>query len=349
MTRGPRSGLARDVALILITAIGALAVMVGVVGLLNQAARGGDGVSAGGGSPLPSTSVGSSRTSPATPSEDSLPPGEASATPSPTGDPVLAGAGDIATCGGSGDEATADLLDEIPGTVFTAGDNAYESGTPEEFERCYQPSWGRHKDRTRPVPGNHDHETPDLAGYLGFFGPTVGTARRPWYSWDLGAWHIVSLDSTCRDVPGGCGADSAQVEWLREDLAAHPARCTLAIWHHPRFSSGVHGDDPDVGQFWDALYDAGADVVINGHDHDYERFAPQSPDGDSDPERGLRQFVVGTGGANLRGFPRTAPNSELRASISHGVIVLTLHPASYEWRFVATDGPFEDLGSANCH
>jgi hypothetical protein len=160
---------------------------------------------------------------------------------------------------------------------------------------------------------------------------------------------VITLDSTCNRVPGGCVVESPEVQWLRDDLADNRARCTLAIWHHPRFSSGVHGDAPDVGPFWDALYDADADLIVNGHDHDYERFAPQAPDGTADPERGIREFVVGTGGAALRDFPRTAPNSELRASVSHGVIVLTLRPTGYEWQFVPTEGRFSDRGAAACH
>jgi acid phosphatase type 7 len=342
--------VARDVALVLITAIGALAVIVGVVGLLGRASDGSAVPASGSSATAPPSRPGATATQPPAPSAPTGPTtSPTNPTVSPAGDPVLVGAGDIARCDGDGDEATAALLDQIPGTVFTAGDNVYDSGTPEEFERCYHPSWGRHRDRTRPTPGNHDHETRDLAGYLGYFGEIAGTASEPWYSWDAGTWHVVHLDSMCSEVPGGCGVDSAQVEWLRRDLRANPARCTLAIWHHPRFSSGEHGDDASVGPFWDALYEAGADLIVNGHDHSYERFAPQAPDARADPERGIRQFVVGTGGANLRGFPRIAPNSELRASVSHGVIVLTLHPTGYDWRFVATEGPFQDLGSAPCH
>jgi acid phosphatase type 7 len=338
----------RSIALVLVTALGTLAVLVGVVGLLDDTARGG----------ASSPSGGVSRSSTAPPSgspigTDASPSDPPSTGPSipprPSGDPVLVGAGDIARCDGNGDEETARLLDRIPGDVFTAGDNAYESGTAEEFARCYDPTWGRHKARTYPTPGNHDHETDGLAGYLGYFGEGVGTADEPWYSFDLGLWHVVMLDSMCEAVPGGCGRDSPQVEWLREDLAANPARCTLAIWHHPRFSSGVHGDDPDVGPFWDVLHEAGADLIVNGHDHDYERFAPQAPDGTADPERGIRQFVVGTGGATLRDFPRTAANSELRANVSHGVIALTLRPTGYAWEFVPTEGRISDRGAAACH
>lgn len=339
------TGLVRDAALIVVTAIGTLAILVGIVVFLDTLV-GRPGAAAGAPTASPSGATSSPRTPP--PVESSSP-SSAPPPPSASGDPVLVGAGDIATCGDSADEATAELLDTIPGTVFTAGDNAYESGTPEEFVQCYEPSWGRHKARTRPAPGNHDHGTDALAGYFGYFGSGIGNARAPWYSFDLGVWHFVVLDSTCGKVPGGCGRSSPQLDWLRTDLATHDVRCVAAIWHHPRFSSGFHGDDRAVAPFWDALYAAGADLIINGHDHDYERFAAQSPDGSADPERGMREFVVGTGGAGLRDFPRLAPNSLVRANVSHGVVAFTLHPAGYEWRFVATEAGFQDSGSARCH
>jgi hypothetical protein len=349
MAEPPDRSMIRSVALVLVTAVGTLAVLVGVVGLLDETAQGGGSA---GGSATVSPPVAGTPTPAQTTSGGELSDGPSTTPtvpPSPSGDPVLVGAGDIARCDGNDDEATAGLLDRIPGVVFTAGDNAYDSGTPEEFRQCYEPSWGRHKARTRPTPGNHDHESDRLGGYLGYFGEAVGTADQPWYSFDLGEWHVITLDSTCNRVPGGCVVESPEVQWLRDDLADNRARCTLAIWHHPRFSSGVHGDAPDVGPFWDALYDADADLIVNGHDHDYERFAPQAPDGTADPERGIREFVVGTGGAALRDFPRTAPNSELRASVSHGVIVLTLRPTGYEWQFVPTEGRFSDRGAAACH
>ena len=272
-----------------------------------------------------------------------IPPG-----PSPSGDPVLVGAGDIAVCGLDGDQATADLIAGIPGTVFTAGDNAYESGSAAEFRACYEPTWGRFLARTRPAPGNHDHNTKDLAGYLGYYGTAAAPDGASWYSFDLGAWHVVVLDSSCGDV-GGCEPGSAQGAWLAADLAASAASCTLAIWHHPRFSSGVHGNDTSVDPFWRALYAAGADVVINGHDHDYERFAPQDPDGREDRARGLREFVVGTGGVALRDFERVAANSELRVAVAHGVLALTLRDGGYDWQFHPTATDFSDRGTARCH
>ena len=268
---------------------------------------------------------------------------------SPSGDPVLVGAGDIGDCDTTDDTATAALVAEVEGTVFTVGDNAYPDGRLEDFMNCYEPTWGAFKARTRPAPGNHDWETKDLKGYLDYFGTAAAPEGTPWYSYDLGMWHIVVLDSTC-DKTGGCGADSAQGRWLAADLAASDARCTLAIWHAPRFSSGdEHGNDDDVAPFWEALYAADADLVVNGHDHDYERFAPQDPDGREDRSRGIRQFVVGTGGAELRSFDDPKPNSELRAAVSHGVLKLVLHAESYEWSFLQTTGDFANSGSTRCH
>jgi hypothetical protein len=267
---------------------------------------------------------------------------------SPSGDPVLVGAGDIADCGLVADGATADLVDAIPGTVFTAGDNAYPDGSAAEFRDCYGPTWGRFLARTKPAPGNHDHVTKDLAGYLGYFGTAAAPNGASWYSYDLGTWHVVVLDSSCGDV-GGCGPASAQGTWLGADLAASKTRCTLAIWHHPRFSSGEHGNDGEVAPFWQALYVAGADVVVNGHDHDYERFAPQDPAGKADPARGLREFVVGTGGADLRDFLAIKRNSVVRASGAHGVIRFVLRPTGYDWTFTSTTGEFRDSGSGTCH
>lgn len=281
---------------------------------------------------------------------------EPSLTPTPVAspDPILVGAGDIASCGGSGDEATADLLDAIfaggvPGRVFTAGDNAYDSGTASEFADCYGPSWGRHKARTGPAPGNHDYNTGGAAGYFGYFGAAAGDPSKGYYSYDLGSWHIVVINSNCSEV-GGCGAGSPQEQWLRADLATHPAVCTLAYWHHPRFSSGIHGSSTSVQAIWQALYDYGADVVVNGHDHDYERFAPQDPSGVADPERGIRQFVVGTGGMSHYSFTGPpAANGEVRNGGAFGVLKLTLHSTSLYWEFVPVAGnTFNDSGSQSC-
>jgi hypothetical protein len=267
----------------------------------------------------------------------------------PSGDAILVGAGDIASCGSDADEATARLLDAIPGTVFAAGDDAYERGTADEFGRCYDPTWGRVRDRTLPAPGNHDYGTSGAAGYVGYFGARARPSGTTWYSREVGAWHVIVLDSDCSAV-GGCGAGSAQERWLRADLAASGARCTIAIWHHPLFSSGEHGNNADLTAFWNDLYAAGADIVVNGHDHDYERFAPQAPDGRSDRARGIREFVVGTGGAALRAFGRVRPNSEVRNASTHGVLRLTLGADGYDWTFVPVAGEsFTDSGSGDCH
>ena len=264
------------------------------------------------------------------------------------GDAVLVGAGDIGDCDTTDDTATAALVEDIKGTVFTAGDNAYPGGAAKDFRDCYDPTWGRFKDRTRPATGNHDWDNKDLKGYLDYFGTAAAPDGVPWYSYDLGAWHVVVLDSMCGET-GGCGKGSDQGKWLAADLAASTARCTLAIWHHPRFSSGEHGNYKGVAPFWEALYAAGADVVVNGHDHDYERFAPQDPSGREDRERGIREFVVGTGGAELRDFGDVQRNSELRAAVTAGVLRLVLRADSYEWTFIPTQPSFSDSGSGPCH
>jgi hypothetical protein len=258
---------------------------------------------------------------------------------------TLVGAGDIASCGSEGDEATARLLDSIPGTVFTAGDNAYEDGSAEDYERCYAPSWGRHKARTRPSPGNHEYNTPGATGYFGYFGAAAGDPGSGYYSYNLGGWHVVMLNSNINT-----GTGSPQETWLRADLAARSARCTIVIWHHPRFSSGPHGNSSTMQPIWRALYEAGADVVVTGHDHLYERFAPQNADGQLDLAQGIRQFVVGTGGASAYGVVNPKPNSEVRNSGTRGVLNLTLYPDRYEWNFVPVKGSaFTDSGSGSCH
>lgn len=259
---------------------------------------------------------------------------------------VLVGAGDIADCDSKGDEETAALLDGIAGTVFTAGDNAYSDGTEEDYAQCYAPSWGRHKARTRPAPGNHDYRSSKAKPYFRYYGAQAGTAGRGYYSYEVGSWHAISLNSNISMRPG-----SPQEQWLRADLAAHPARCVLAYWHHPRFSSGTeHGSDPGTQPLWQALYDYGADLVIAGHEHNYERFAPQTPDGTADPTRGIREFVVGTGGADRYAFGPAIANSEVRNGDTWGVLKLTLAPDSYRWEFIPVNqGGFRDSGSARCH
>ena len=269
------------------------------------------------------------------------------AAPNSTEDPpaILVGAGDIAVCGDAADEATALLLDRIPGTVFTTGDNAYEDGTALEFSDCYDPTWGRHRPRTRPSPGNHDYHTAGASGYYDYFGASAGDPSQGYYSYHLGAWHVVVVNSNI-DV----SANSPQLQWLAANLAANPTACAVAYWHHPRFSSGTHGSDVGIQDLWEVLHDAGVDVIMSGHDHDYERFAPQDAAGNADPQRGIREFVVGTGGRSLRNFPSVAPNSEVRDSDTHGVLKLLLYESRYEWEFIpVAGGVFRDSGGADCH
>jgi hypothetical protein len=263
---------------------------------------------------------------------------------------TLVGAGDIADCKDlSGAEATAKLLEQIPGTVMAVGDLAYPDGSVENFQ-CYDRTWGRVKTRTRPAAGNHEFHAAGGTPYFNYFGPSAGEPKNGYYSYELGSWHIVVLNSECRDV-GGCDANSRQVQWLRADLAAHPAACTLAYWHKPLFSSGsAHGNDPEMRPLWQALYDANADVVINGHDHNYERFAPQDPDGHRDAARGIREFVVGTGGKNHRPILLAEPNSESRNADAYGVLKLTLRAGTYDWHFIGEPGKqFTDSGTGKCH
>jgi hypothetical protein len=281
------------------------------------------------------------------PGTSGLAPGSGS--PRATSDAVLIGAGDIADCGSDGDEATAKLLDSLAGTVFTLGDNAYELGTPSEFRRCYDPSWGRQLDRTRPVAGNHDYLTKDALGYFGYYGAAAGDPKRGWYAYDIGAWRVYALNSNCALV-GGCEAGSAQERWLRGDLAANPRECVLAMWHHPRFSSGMHGNDRITGDLWTDLYDAGAELVLNGHDHDYERFGPQTPGGRADPGRGIVEMVVGTGGRSHYAFETIRANSVVRDDTTFGVLRLVLSAGGWSFEFVpVTGGTYIDSGSAACH
>jgi hypothetical protein len=273
--------------------------------------------------------------------------GVAGAAGSPTAVATLVAAGDVASCRSAGDEATARLLDRLPGTIAALGDLAYEHGTDAEFANCYAPSWGRHLRRTRPAVGNHEYGVDGAAGYFRYFGRAAAPPRG-YYSYELGSWHVVVLNSNCRPA-GGCEAGSPQQRWLRADLAAHPGRCTLAYAHHPRFSSGLHGSDETLVDLWRALYAARADVVLGGHDHHYERFRPLDPDGRADPRRGLRQFVVGTGGRSLRPVLWATSGSEVRDTETFGVLVLSLAPGRYSWRFVpVAGGRFRDAGSARC-
>jgi hypothetical protein len=278
-------------------------------------------------------------------------------------DPVIAAAGDIA-CDpadpsynhGNGtptdcrQKATSDLL--VGGgldAVLLLGDNQHWGGSLVNYQLSFGPTWGRLGSLLRPAPGNHEYETPGAQGYFDYFGAAAGNRNEGWYSFDLGTWHVVSLNSNCAAV-GGCGPGSPQVRWLEEDLAAHPRACTLAYWHHPRFTSGPHADDPTFDTLWRTLYRAGVELVLNGHDHDYERFAPQDPSGKADPAYGIREFVVGTGGRETRPFVTVRPNSEARNDKELGVLKLRLRPDGYDWQFLPVPGgAFTDAGSGGCH
>jgi hypothetical protein len=253
---------------------------------------------------------------------------------------ILVGAGDIASCEREQDELTAALVDEIPGTVFTLGDNAYVDGSYTEYLNCYEPTWGRHKSRTKPIPGNHEYNTTGAAGYFQYFNNIPS-----YYAYDLGSWRIYALNSEI-DV----SASSPQVAWLVNDLAENPRQCVLAYWHKPRWSSGTNnGSEPALQTLWQILYDAGAELVITGHEHNYERFAEMDGSGTAVSE-GLREIVVGTGGAGLYDFGTPLNASEVRDSSTFGVLKLTLNNTGYEWEFVPVlHSTFTDNGSDNCH
>jgi len=258
----------------------------------------------------------------------------------------LVAAGDIAGCFWRGDEATARLLDDIGGVVATLGDNVYPDGSYGQFRQCYGRSWGRHLERTRPAVGNHEYRTKDAEGYFRYFGERAGPPGKGWYSYDHEGWHLIVLNT---DEPLERGTE--QHDWLVDDLRSHRGtRCTLAYFHHPRWSSGKHGGKERVVDAYQALYDGGADVVLAGHDHHYERFAPLDPEGRLDPARGIRQFVVGTGGAPSYRLRAREPHSEAIAPHVRGVLRMVFHPDSYEWEFVPIAGRrFEDAGRGECH
>ncbi len=264
------------------------------------------------------------------------------ATPASSSDPVIAGAGDIASSGGK-QKATADVLSAInPAAVFTLGDAAYEDGTLAQFQSYYEPSWGRFKAKTNPTPGNHEYHGSGAAGYFSYFGSRAPAA---YYAWNIGAWRFYSLNSEIAH-----DASSAQIAWLKRDLAANPKACVGAYWHKPLFSSGMHGNSAGQRPFWDALYAANADLIVSGHDHSYERFAPQNPSGQLDKGRGIREFVVGTGGGKPYAFATIRPNSVVRKTSVWGVLKLTLHANSYDWKFESIAGQtFAESGTQACH
>ncbi len=292
-------------------------------------------------SPAATTAGGATTTAPTPPVAPSPAPAPA---PSPEPPTVVLAAGDIAWCGPDEDDTGALLAAEPDAAVLALGDLAYDAGTPEQYERCYLPAWGHAVDRTFPAPGNHDAVTPGLAGYFGVFGDRAGEAPAGYHAFELGDhWLGVALNSNCTQA-APCTDDGAQVAWLRDVLAGAGDRHVLAIWHHPRFSSGHYGDDPRTAAFWEVLHDAGAELVLSGHEHDYERFTPLDPAGEPD-EDGIREFVVGTGGAVLRDFTAPQPStSELRDRSHHGVLRLELRACGYAWRFLATDGSVPDEG-----
>ena len=260
---------------------------------------------------------------------------------------MLYAAGDIGDCSSVGDTATGLLLDGTSDPIAVLGDIAYPNGSLGDFTNCFDPSWGRHKPRIRPTPGNHEYGMAGALGYFMYFGAAAGTLGMGYYSYDIGGWHVVVINSNCNS--DSCAAGSPQEQWLRQDLAANPRACTLAYWHHPRWSSGAHGHNPQMAAIWQALHDNGADLVLNGHDHDYERWAPMDGNGSASPN-GMVEIVVGTGGTGLRGFPGARPaNSVVRNSTAHGVLKLTLRENAYDWEFKPIAGQsFADSGTAAC-
>ena len=279
---------------------------------------------------------------------------ETSTTAETGGDPVFVGAGDIAECDRNSYN-TDTLLQGIAGTVYTIGDNAYPNASDADFANCYAPTWGKEKARTFPALGNHEYYLGNPTGYYDYFGTTGFGYPNGYYSYNLGSWHIIVLNSgNPQIVPVNAG--SPQEQWLKADLAANTNLCTLAIWHHATFYSPTSTTDTGMANwmrpFWIDLYNAGADVVLGGHEHQYERFAPQDPYAIADPQLGIREFVVGTGGAGLAGtaFTSTRRNSEARDGVTWGVLRLTLHPSSYDWKFIPVKGQtFSDSGSTACH
>lgn len=287
-----------------------------------------------------------------------VPPSQAPSSPTDAQhDPVIAAAGDIscasdvATSAQCQQKATSDLLVKAAplSAVLALGDLQYDAGRLDNFLRFYEPTWGRVKNITRPVPGDHDYSGFDAAGYFQYFGAQAGPADKGYYSFDLGSWHLVALNGQCEQV-GGCDDGSAQERWLAADLAAHPSKCLLAYWDTPRFSTGEGRNDDDFDAFWRDLVAAGAEVVLNADEHHYERFAPQDPDGRANPD-GIREFIVGTGGKSHQPFAASPEdNSEVRNANTFGVLMMTLHKNSYEWEFTPIAGQtFTDRGRENCH
>jgi hypothetical protein len=250
-----------------------------------------------------------------------------------------------ATCG---QPATAKLIGQMkPDAVLALGDTQYPDGAYSQYERSYARSWGQFRAITYPAIGNHEYLTRQARGYFEYFGQRAGNQNQGWYSYDLATWHVIVLNSECQYI-GGCGTGSPQERWLTADLAAHPNGCTLAYWHEPRWSSGTHGSNPLYSAVWRDLAAARADVVLNGHDHDYERFAPLSADGQMDTN-GVREFIAGTGGESHYKFHLPATGSQVRIANTFGVLRLALEPGAYEWRFISISGATLDAGKTACH
>src|SRR4029079_9702852 len=270
----------------------------------------------------------------------------------PGADPVLVGAGDIADCSRSQDEATGLVMEGVAGAAFTAGDNVYQDGLATEFANCYDPAWGGVKARTHPAPGNHDWNTGNLNGYFGYFGPNAGApvTGRSYYSYDIGPfWHVLVLDSECARVVGGCAATYAQLTWATADLNANVAKTLIVIWHKPRYSSAVT-NLAELQPFMDLAYRYGAEMVLVGHDHVYERQAPMNAAGTADPTNGVRLFTIGTGAAALQSFGTPRATSEVRNATTYGVMKFTLHQSSFDWQFLPMAGQtFTDSGSQAVH
>jgi hypothetical protein len=256
---------------------------------------------------------------------------------------VLA-AGDIAVCRSPGAKETAKLIENMAGTVLAVGDLAYPNGTRANFKKCYEPTWGRFKDRTLPTPGNHEYITPGAAAYFDYFGGRAGEKGKGYYSVDLQGWHIIAINSSI-----GTGAGSEQMDWLQKDLSKNKAPCILAFWHHARFSSGPHGDNVYMDPIWETLAQHHASIVISGHDHSYERLAPLDAMGQVDEQHGIRSFIVGTGGARLYNFSLRRPYSEAWNGKTWGVLKLNLFQGGYSWEFIpVAGGHYHDSGEGQC-
>jgi 3',5'-cyclic AMP phosphodiesterase CpdA len=279
--------------------------------------------------------------SPSAPTSVPTPVGGGGTTPPGPATAHILAAGDIGECG-FGAAKTGQLLDSLGGTVLALGDLAYMQGTMANFRDCFDPAWGRHADRTRPVPGNHEYVTAGASSFFDYFGDTAGPRGLGYYAFNAGPWRIIALNSELPKTPG-----TAQNQWLRSELENNRTTCTLAYFHRPLFSSGPNGNQPDMRDLWRVLDEFGVDVVLAGHDHMYERFAPQDIDGRARAD-GIRQFIAGTGGAHLYIPGPPKPNSDVRAGV-YGILQMTLSATSYQWDFVSVDNTFRDTGSGACH